>query len=1111
MPASPRTIAVGPVMPGWGSWEWVGTFLLGQLAGHYRVSAFEPWRVPYADVVVVVKQAPPPGWVDEVARHAALVYCPIDHYGEPAEIDADAPWLRACAKVLVHCRRLQPHFAPLAPTAYVDHPLKFATPTRKTYRSDGPLLWVGVRSNLPPLVEWVNAHPLPAPLDVLTNPESPGRVPGAAELGFRADREVRVHEWTPERHLQFTREARAALDVKGDDFRSRHKPPAKAIDFVASGLPVAMNPGTSPAEHLAALGLKVPSPLDVGTWLSEWYWKETKRAGERLARELAPGRLANRFRKAAEEAFAARPGPDTTATPLPSPAVRDPQGAREADYRAARELALRGEHRAARRALAALDDERAPAQFRALVRNDLAALSALEGDGGTAEAGFRSALALDPACGPARANLSLLGTDPRAEGRPPAHAPSPPPAAAPTGAESGAERRTRVAVVSFLFNWPSTGGGNVHTAELTGFLADAGYEVKHLYARFDPWGIGRVAGTPFPAEAVPFAEAEWTAGRVVQKFRAAVDGFDPDWVVLTDSWNMKPLLADAAGGRPYVLRLQALECLCPLNNVRLLPGPGGAPSQCARHQLATPDACARCVRELEHTSGDLHRAERALAGVGTAEYRDALFRAFGGAAAVLAVNPLTAAMVEPHARDVRVVTAGMDPARFPWPFPEGRKVPPTPGRLRILFAGLTHEWMKGFHVLRAVCERLWSARRDFEVAVTDSPPTDRTAEPWARYVGWQSQGDLPAHLAGADLVVVPTVAQEALGRTAVEAMAAGRPVVASRIGGLPFTVADGATGLLCAPGSPDDLADKLAALLGDAGLRARLGAAGRRRFEEHYAWPALVERHYRPLFGPPVRAATPPAEPRRAVRGAPGGPPVLVVVSHYAARPAGPLVRLLDSMAAHPAGCDYALRVVVNRDAAESLELPARHGGVEVLYRPNAGYNIGAWEAGWRAGPEYPGYLFLQDECVVVRPGWAAAFARACGPGVGLVGECLSPDWDAPWAVLAERFRGHELREHAVGGRKAERVECYLDFFRRRGIPAGERGDHLQSLVWYAPRAVLERVGGFPGGATYGEAIAAEMGTSKKVQAAGLALAQVGPEPFTYVEHPQWLHRRVRR
>jgi glycosyltransferase involved in cell wall biosynthesis len=73
-------------------------------------------------------------------------------------------------------------------------------------------------------------------------------------------------------------------------------------------------------------------------------------------------------------------------------------------------------------------------------------------------------------------------------------------------------------------------------------------------------------------------------------------------------------------------------------------------------------------------------------------------------------------------------------------------------------------------------------------------------------------------------------------------------VEASRIGGLPYTVADGATGLLCEPGDAGDLARKLEMLLDDAELRRRLGRAGRRRFEEEYPWDVVIERYYRPLL-----------------------------------------------------------------------------------------------------------------------------------------------------------------------------------------------------------------------------------------------------------------------
>src|SRR5882724_5059614 len=83
------------------------------------------------------------------------------------------------------------------------------------------------------------------------------------------------------------------------------------------------------------------------------------------------------------------------------------------------------------------------------------------------------------------------------------------------------------------------------------------------------------------------------------------------------------------------------------------------------------------------------------------------------------------------------------------------------------------------------------------------------AETFTRFVGWLSQDDLPAQLRACDVLMMPTIAQEALGRTAVEAMAAGRQVIASRQGELPFTVADGATGFLCEPGDVEDLARKI--------------------------------------------------------------------------------------------------------------------------------------------------------------------------------------------------------------------------------------------------------------------------------------------------------------
>jgi glycosyltransferase involved in cell wall biosynthesis len=514
-------------------------------------------------------------------------------------------------------------------------------------------------------------------------------------------------------------------------------------------------------------------------------------------------------------------------------------------YRRACRLAQAGDHAQARRLYGQLLDTISKPARKALLRSDLAALAAANGDLAAAREGFRAALEIDPGCEPARANLMLLE----------AEAPCPQEAAversAPTMTIAAVALATpvRVAVVSFLFNWPSTGGGIVHTVELARFLAKAGYEVHHFYARYEPWGIGCVEGKlPFASLALDFDESSWNVLAIQERYRQAVDAFGPDYVILTDSWNMKPLLAEAVAPYPYFLRLQAMECLCPLNNVRLLPQEGGRFGQCQLHQSGHPAACADCLTRNGHFSGGLHRAERALACVGSPEYHAKLLRALREAEAVLVVNPLTETLVRPYARQVQVVTAGMDPARFPWPWPDDPALKRDQGKQILFFAGLVEELMKGFHVLQEACALLWQKRQDFEVVATADPPG--RVNDFTRYVGWLSQEELPRHLRAADVLVMPTVAQEALGRTAVEAMAAGRPVVASRLGGLPWTVLDGVTGLLCEPGDPADLVRKMEMLLDDPGLRERMGLAGRKRFEEHYAWPVIIERHYRPLLAP---------------------------------------------------------------------------------------------------------------------------------------------------------------------------------------------------------------------------------------------------------------------
>jgi D-inositol-3-phosphate glycosyltransferase len=117
-----------------------------------------------------------------------------------------------------------------------------------------------------------------------------------------------------------------------------------------------------------------------------------------------------------------------------------------------------------------------------------------------------------------------------------------------------------------------------------------------------------------------------------------------------------------------------------------------------------------------------------------------------------------------------------------------------------------------------------------------------------RFLGSQPQNRLPVFYAAADVVVVPS-RYESFGLVAVEALACGAPVVASRAGGLKFTIDEGVGGLLVPPQSAPALASALGMVLTDEALRANL-AAGARPSVERFAWPtvaAAIEHVYRRL------------------------------------------------------------------------------------------------------------------------------------------------------------------------------------------------------------------------------------------------------------------------
>ena len=125
---------------------------------------------------------------------------------------------------------------------------------------------------------------------------------------------------------------------------------------------------------------------------------------------------------------------------------------------------------------------------------------------------------------------------------------------------------------------------------------------------------------------------------------------------------------------------------------------------------------------------------------------------------------------------------------------------------------------------RASCARGWPGS-------TSAPPST--------FVGAQPQERLRAWYVAADATVLPSY-YESFGMVAMEAMACGIPVVASRVGGLQTTVRDGVTGVLVPDHDPVALAGALDRLLGDPDLRFRLGREGVQWAARH-RWPCIAE------------------------------------------------------------------------------------------------------------------------------------------------------------------------------------------------------------------------------------------------------------------------------
>ena len=217
------------------------------------------------------------------------------------------------------------------------------------------------------------------------------------------------------------------------------------------------------------------------------------------------------------------------------------------------------------------------------------------------------------------------------------------------------------------------------------------------------------------------------------------------------------------------------------------------------------------------------------------------------AQAVISVSRAADKMVENIVDDMvdrYIIPNAVDTERFK---PISRLEDPDP---TIVFVGRL-VWRKGPHVLLKAFKTIVEEVPEAKLLIAGKGELEPVIRLLAKRYGVDGKvimlGVVPEHekpmiYNRGWVAAVPSIANESFGIVALEAMASGKPVVATRHGGLKDLVIHGETGFLVKPGSSKELAEALILLLQDKELRRRMGRRAREVVEKHYSWGSVLSK-----------------------------------------------------------------------------------------------------------------------------------------------------------------------------------------------------------------------------------------------------------------------------
>lgn len=394
--------------------------------------------------------------------------------------------------------------------------------------------------------------------------------------------------------------------------------------------------------------------------------------------------------------------------------------------------------------------------------------------------------------------------------------------------------KPKIAIVDLLFEHPPKGGSGVDLVETFRRLSPF-YELRLFFPRVSaPFPRGTIADrSALPFQTCPVEIENLSRVNAVASFSNAINRWRPHSIFMADGWTLKPFLCDALASRfPTILRLYAYEALCPRNNERWLHD-----QPCDNFAIVDCGRCLRCAKEyasiIENAKGLVgniltHEAQNAR--IWDGDYEKTLRKALRKCEIVVYNSWLSKVLRKHLNAEAHVVPGGVDTSVFKC----STKKRNDHSQFTILVFGRMDDPAKGAIVAIEATKRLREDGGNVKLVVTRRPAND--APDWLEETGWLNRNKLVERLADADLVVMPSLWQEAFGMTWVEAMAMGKPVVASAVAGPLDWIVDGENGLLFKPGNVEELAVQIRRLMDDEDLRSRITENGFQMVKDHLTW-----------------------------------------------------------------------------------------------------------------------------------------------------------------------------------------------------------------------------------------------------------------------------------